>query len=258
MVQPRLREYDIKHGLFPLEFTSPQPPTNETSTVVYVPSHKAIKHSLKFSILELVFSLFLVALFINSAITIVAGTSLWHNPSAHELDIFGIHQLLTDSLTPAAGTIFALALLLSALAAGVVCTLAGQMVSEGALQWKIKPWLRRLITRSISIIPATAIAAAVGREGLSEALTASQVALSLVLPFVTLPLIYFTSRDKYMTVMPGRARLREPDSEDPNTPIPEDGIKMANSWTTIIIAASIWVIITVMNIANLVLMGIHR
>lgn len=145
---------------------------------------------------------------------------------------------------------------------GIVCTIAGQMVSEGALNWKMKPWLRRLTTRLISITPSIVIAAAAGRSGLNAALTGSQVALSSVLPFVTAPLIYFTCLNRYMTVKPGMARLH---IEEVNSgllarhrPITncEDGVKMANPWWVAIIAIVVWLIIAVMNVANLVLLGL--
>ena len=259
MVQPRLKEYDSKKGLLPPEYNDSLPTADEKAgeRVIYMPSFAAIKHSLKYAYLELFFSLFIVALFINSAIVIVAGTSLYHNPNAHELDLFGIHMLLKHSISPVAGTIFALALLLAAISAGVVCTIAGQMVSEGSLKWKVKPWLRRLITRSISIVPAAVIAASVGKEGLSTALNASQVVLSTVLPFVTLPLIYFTSRSRYMMAQPGTARMRIGSDIEDRADSVTNGINMANSWPVIIVSALIWVLITVLNVANFALMAIH-
>ncbi|KAJ4376849.1 NRAMP-like transporter smf-3, partial [Neurospora sp. IMI 360204] len=167
IVQPRLRAYDEQRGLLPAEPVSAEPVSANSSIansidadkIHYIPSHAAIKHSLKYSIAELALSLFTFALFVNSAILIVAGASLYHNPTAIDADIFAIHSLLSSSISPAAGTIFALALLLSGISAGIVCTIAGQMVSEGALRWKMRPWLRRLVTRSISITPSIIIAA---------------------------------------------------------------------------------------------------
>ncbi|KAH7114792.1 transporter smf2 [Dactylonectria macrodidyma] len=208
IVQPRLRDYDTRRGLIPPEPLSGASSTNDgIDRAYYIPSLAAIRHSLKVSILELATALFTFALFVNSAILIVAGASLYNNPEALEADIFSIHDLLSASISPAAGTIFALALLLSGVSAGIVCTIAGQMVSEGALNWRLRPWVRRLVTRSISITPSITIAGAVGRPGLNAALNGSQVALSIVLPFVTAPLIYFTCRDKYMTVQPGMGRF---------------------------------------------------
>lgn len=262
IVQPRLREYDTKHGLIPDEVASGASSSTTDDYLdkaKYIPSHAAIKHSLKYSIAELALALFTFALFVNSAILIVAGASLYQNPDALEADIFGIHDLLSRSISPAVGTIFALALLLSGVSAGIVCTIAGQMVSEGAINWKIKPWLRRLITRSISITPSIIIAAAVGRSGLNTALTASQVVLSSVLPFVTLPLIYFTSRSKYMTSIPGMARFyHESDDEGRLAHNGESGIKMANPWYIIILSILVWLVMTVMNVANLVLLGLGK
>lgn len=258
IVQPRLREYDTKHNLIPSEPISAASSTNGGyDKVTYIPSHAAIKHSLKYSITELALSLFTFALFVNSAILIVAGASLYGNPEALQADIFGIHKLLVQSISPAVGTIFALALLLSGVSAGIVCTISGQMVSEGALRWKMKPWLRRLITRSISITPSVIIAGAVGRTGLSAALTGSQVVLSSVLPFVTLPLIYFTSRSRFMTVQPGMARYTDEQGR-PTTGNASGAIDMSNSWWLIFIAGLVWLIIVIMNVANLVLLGLGK
>ncbi|KAI1034422.1 hypothetical protein LB504_004528 [Fusarium proliferatum] len=265
IVQPRLRDYDERSALLPRQVTSePSVIDNSIDKGYYVPSEKAIKHSLKLSILDLSISLFTFALFVNSAILIVAGASLYNNPNARDADIFGIHKLLSESISPAAGTIFALALLLSGVSAGIVCTIAGQMVSEGALNWNVKPWLRRLITRSISITPSIIIAGAVGREGLNAALNGSQVALSIILPFVTAPLIYFTCRDKYMTIQTGSARWRTGDIDDETDAdgiieegdrVRGQGVKMTNSWFTMILAILIWLFMAIMNVANLVFLG---
>ncbi|KAL7938487.1 natural resistance-associated macrophage domain-containing protein [Trichoderma chlorosporum] len=257
IVKPRLRDYDQKHGLMPQEPVSAASSTMDGSDdkIIYIPSLSAIKHCLKYSVTELALSLFTFALFVNSAILIVAGASLYGNPDALTADIFGIHRLLSTSISSGAGTIFALALLLSGVSAGIVCTIAGQMVSEGALRWKMKPWLRRLITRSISITPSIIIAGAVGQRGLDAALNASQVVLSTVLPFVTFPLIYFTARSRYMTVQPGRARLQFESRED-GQPIGPPGTDMSNGWVLIIISGLVWLLIAIMNVANLVLLGL--
>lgn len=188
----------------------------------------------------------------NSSILIVAGASLYGTAGAADADLFGIYKLLSTSIAPAAGTIFALALLLSGISAGIVCTIAGQMVSEGMLKWSIRPWLRRLITRSISIVPSIAIAGAVGRDGLNSTLTASQVVLSVILPFVTAPLIYFTCRNRYMTVRTGGAASGEGNDAD------AEGVKMRNNWFVSTLAVLIWVVIAVMNVALLVLVGLGK
>lgn len=255
IVQPRLLEYDVAEGTVNRHMDS-----TSTSKEVYYPSLKAINFCMKYSVAELSISLFTFALFVNSAILIVAGASLSSIASAADADLFGIHSLLSSSISPAAGTIFALALLLSGVSAGIVCTMAGQMVSEGALSLRITPWVRRLFTRSISITPSIIIAGAVGREGLSAALNGSQVALSVVLPFVSAPLIYFTCRNKYMTVKPhSNAETFGDEEERVERGIPshagEGDVKMRNHWFMAIVAVFIWLVITVMNVANLVLLG---
>ncbi len=246
IVQARLQEYDVDNGIVPASVRS-----DSIDKEIYYPSLPAINFCLKYSIIELAFSLFTFALFVNSAILITAGASLYGS-KAEDADLFGIYHLLSSSLAPAAGTVFALALLLSGISAGIVCTIAGQMVSEGALRWTISPWLRRLITRSISITPSIIIAGSVGREGLSAALNGSQVALSVVLPFVSAPLIYFTCRNKYMTV---RAHTSNEERDGEEEEVAESSVKMRNHWITATFAVIIWGIITIMNIANLVLLG---
>ncbi|KAF8860181.1 natural resistance-associated macrophage protein [Acephala macrosclerotiorum] len=240
VVQARLHEFDIKSGNILI------PPSNSSSSSInnirYRPSLQAIRNCMNYSIAELAIALFTFALFVNSAILITAGASLSNNSSAQNADLFGIHDLLSSTIAPVAGTIFALALLLSGTSAGIIATIAGQMVSEGSLNWTCAPWLRRLITRSISITPSIIIAAAVGQNGLTAALNGTQIALSVILPFVSAPLIYFTCRNKYMTVST------------------DDGgsVKMRNHWITAIFAVLTWGIIVVMNVALLVLVGLGK
>ena len=251
IVQPRLRRYDHVAVTKATELA-----TRQSTKVDYRPSLKAIKHCLKYSTIELVVSLTGFALFVNSAILIVSGASLSADAAASSADLFGIYELLSSSIAPAAGTIFAVALFFSGTAAGIVCTIAGQMVSEGHLNWTLRPWLRRLLTRSVSITPSIIIAATVGRDGLSAALNASQVALSIILPFVTAPLIYFTCRNKYMTVGgPTVARELELQHERRTE---EAGVPMRSHWFVSGLAILIWLVITIMNVALLVFVGLGR
>jgi metal iron transporter len=257
IVQPRLREFDDAHSssntLDTASLSSSEDP------IKYKPSLAAIQSCMSYSIVELAISLFTFALFVNSAILIVAGASLYSHPEAADADLFSIHALLASSIAPVAGTLFALALLLSGTSAGIVCTIAGQMVSEGQLNWSIKPWVRRLITRSISITPSIIIAGAVGREGLGKALQGSQVALSVILPFVSAPLIWFTCRGAYMKV----AVVRDGSGAGAGGNVDGDGhgegeaqfVQMRNHWVTAGFALVIWGVIVVMNVALLVLVG---
>ncbi|KAL4751376.1 hypothetical protein BDW72DRAFT_212755 [Aspergillus terricola var. indicus] len=263
----RLKEFDVISG-----YANPTACIGSTNgEVEYRPSLHAIRGCMKYSIIELTLSLFTFALFVNSSILIVAGASLYNTPSAtDDADLFGIYDLLSSSISKAAGTVFALALLLSGLSAGIVCTMAGQMVSEGMLNWSIRPWLRRLITRSISIIPSIVIAGAVGKEGLNKTLTASQVVLSVILPFVSAPLVYFTCRNRYMTVPMERVHDADADIDtdeqtqsqntagDDSGDSATEGVKMGNGFLVSAIAVLVWIIIAVMNVALLVLVGMGK
>ncbi|KAB2099617.1 Manganese transporter [Alternaria gaisen] len=245
IVQPRLREFDESNNTAVVEIDS------INDQIKYKPSLAAIQSCMSYSIVELAVSLFTFALFVNSSILIVAGTSLHGLPEADDADLFSIHTLLSRSIAPVAGTLFALALLLSGTSAGIVCTISGQMVSEGQLNWTIKPWLRRLITRLISITPSIIIAGAVGREGLGKALEGTQVALSVILPFVSAPLIWFTSRSQYMNV----SVLSDGDGTTNAEGDEDQHVQMRNHWITAVLALLIWSIIVVMNVALLVLSG---
>ena len=249
IVQARLRHFDIKDGN--LDPTSSAAYSDDDKDY-YRPSLAAIRSCLTHSTVEVVLSLCTFALFVNSAILIMAGASLSDDPTATSADLFGIYDLLFDTIAPAAGTIFALALLLSGTSAGIVCTIAGQMLSEGALHWTIAPWLRRLITRAISITPSIIIAGVVGADGLSAALNGTQVALSVALPFVTAPLIYFTCRKQYMIV--GGGPRQGEDEPQPTV----DQVQMKSHWIVAVFAALVWLVITVMNVALLVLVGMGK
>lgn len=247
VVQSRLKEFDVTAG-----YANSSVCLGSTNgEVEYRPSLHAIRGCLKYSIVELALSLFTFALFVNSSILIVAGAALYGNPDVGEADLWGIHDLLSTSIAPAAGLVFGLALLLSGISAGIVCTMAGQMVSEGMLNWSLRPWLRRLITRSISIVPSIIVAGAVGRKGLDKTLTASQVVLSVILPFVSAPLVYFTCRNRYMTVAADRISYSEGQAQT-------EGVKMKNNLITSAVAVVIWLIIAVMNVALLVLVGLGK
>jgi manganese transport protein len=133
------------------------------------------------------------ALFINAAILIVAAAS-FHTTGHHEVaEIQDAHKLLTPLLGAGASTAFALALLASGQKSTISGTLAGQIVMEGFLEIRIRPWLRRLITRMIAIVPAALMAIFGGVSGTAHLLLFSQVILSLQLSFAVFPLVMFTS-----------------------------------------------------------------
>lgn len=214
LVQARLKDYDEKNGVIDnltqddnLEELLPAT-TNKFLNISdgtslahkYKPSYKAIKYCLSYSYTELVLSLFLVAVFVNSAILIVAGTTLFGKPDAEDADLLSIYEMLSFYISPAAGLVFALSMLFSGQSAGIVCTMAGQIISEGFINWTIKPWIRRIVTRTIAIIPVLVVILVLGREGVSKIMNSSQVVLSFILPIVSAPLIWFTCKKEYMTV----------------------------------------------------------
>jgi manganese transport protein len=134
------------------------------------------------------------ALFINAAILIL-GAAAFHTHGLHNVaEIADAYKLLSPVLgVSLASTVFACALLASGQNSTLTGTLAGQIVMEGFLQIRLKPWLRRLITRSIAIIPAVIVIGFAGEGKVTWLLILSQVVLSFQLPFAVIPLIQFTS-----------------------------------------------------------------
>jgi manganese transport protein len=134
------------------------------------------------------------ALFINAAILIVSAAVFHGTEYASVADIGDAHMLLSPLLgTTAAGVLFAVALLCSGQNATLTGTLAGQIVMEGFVNIRLRPWLRRLITRLVAIVPAVIVVSLYGERGTGALLILSQVILSLQLPFAVFPLVSFTS-----------------------------------------------------------------
>jgi manganese transport protein len=134
------------------------------------------------------------ALFINAAILIVAAAAFHGTQYESVADIGDAYKLLSPLLgTTAAGVLFAVALLCSGQNATLTGTLAGQIVMEGFVNIRLRPWLRRLITRLVAIVPAVIVVSLYGERGTGALLILSQVILSLQLPFAVFPLVSFTS-----------------------------------------------------------------
>jgi manganese transport protein len=134
------------------------------------------------------------ALFINAAILIVAAATFHRQGYTEVAEIQDAYKLLTPLLgVGGASGVFALALLASGQNSTLTGTLAGQIVMEGFLNIRIRPWLRRLITRLIAIVPAATVAILYGESGTAKLLILSQVILSMQLSFAVFPLVRFTS-----------------------------------------------------------------
>jgi manganese transport protein len=139
------------------------------------------------------------ALFINAAILVVAAATFHGTGNQDVADISDAYKLLAPILgTSLASTAFAISLLFSGQNATLTGTLAGQIVMEGFLNIRLRPWLRRLVTRLIAIVPALFTVIIFGERGSGSLLVLSQVILSLQLPFAVFPLLHFTSDRKRM------------------------------------------------------------
>jgi manganese transport protein len=133
------------------------------------------------------------ALFINAAILIIAAATFHTSGHTEVAEIQDAFKLLTPLLGGGASVVFALALLASGQNSTLTGTLAGQIVMEGFLNIRLRPWLRRLITRGIAIVPAAVVAIMYGETGTAKLLILSQVVLSMQLSFAVFPLVAFTS-----------------------------------------------------------------
>ena len=159
----------------------------------YLDTHESKPEAIRFATIDSSVAL-MFALFINAAILIMAAAAF--HGSGHEAvaDINDAYQLLSPLLgTTMASILFAVALLCSGQNATLTGTLAGQIVMEGFINLRLRPWLRRLITRLIAIIPAIIVVSLYGEKGTGQLLILSQVVLSLQLPFAVFPLVMFTS-----------------------------------------------------------------
>ena len=138
------------------------------------------------------------ALFINAAILIVSAAAFHTRGQTGIAEIQDAYKLLTPLVGAGASAVFALALLASGLNSTLTGTLAGQIVMEGFLHIRLRPWVRRLITRAIAIVPAVITAILYGESGTAKLLVLSQVILSLQLSFAVFPLVRFTSEREKM------------------------------------------------------------
>lgn len=158
---------------------------------------KGIKDSLKFNLIDTTIALNL-AFFVNAAILILAAAAFYKNGLFEVAEIQDAYKLLDHIFGSLAPTLFAIALIASGQSSTITGTLAGQIIMEGHLNLRIQPWIRRLITRLLAIVPALFTILYFGEDALGELLVLSQVALSLQLGFAVIPLIHFNSDRKTM------------------------------------------------------------
>lgn len=172
--------------------------------------YASIRSAIRFNVIDSTTALS-VAFLVNAAILVLAALVFYGRTSVHvaggtlvafrpDSDWIRIAYLTLAPLlgTSLAGTLFVVALLASGQSSTITGTLAGQVVMEGFMHWRIQPWLRRLITRALAILPAVLIIGIRGDASVNDLLTLSQVVLALQLPFAMFPLLHFTSSRKKM------------------------------------------------------------
>jgi manganese transport protein len=164
----------------------------------YEENDEGKREAIKFATIDSTVALSL-ALFVNAAILIVSAATFYFKGYNNVAEISEAYKLLTPLLgTGIASVLFAAALLASGQNSTITGTLAGQIIMEGFINFRIKPWLRRLITRLVAIVPAIVFIAIYDTRGVTDLLILSQVVLSIQLSFAVFPLITFTSSKKIM------------------------------------------------------------
>jgi manganese transport protein len=172
----------------------------------------SVKRAIQFNTIDSTVALAL-AFLVNAAILVLAATVFYGRTSvtvpggqvvafAADSDWIRVAYLTLAPLlgTALGSTLFAVALLASGQSSTITGTLAGQVVMEGFMHWRLQPWVRRIITRSLAILPAVFVIAVRGESSVTDLLTLSQVVLALQLPFAMFPLLHFTSSQRRMGI----------------------------------------------------------
>jgi manganese transport protein len=190
------------------------------------------REAIRFTRIDTIVSL-LLALLVNAAILILAGTAFHGSGNTNVADIEDAYRLLEPIAgTAAAGFLFAFALLASGQSSTVTGTIAGQIILEGFLDLDIPCWQRRLITRGLALVPALVGVMLLGDHAVGRLLVLSQVVLSLQLPFALYPLIRFTGNRRLMGIFANNAAIR------------------ITAWTLfcVITAANLWLVLQVLGV----------
>ena len=164
----------------------------------YGRSERGKREAIRFATIDSNIALTL-ALVINAAILVLAAATFHSAGHTDVAELQDAYSLIAPLLgAPLAATLFAFALLAAGQNSTLTGTLAGQIVMEGFLQMRLKPWLRRLVTRALAVVPAAFVVALVGERASGDMLIGSQVVLSLQLPFAMIPLVWLTCDKKLM------------------------------------------------------------
>ncbi|OBA27730.1 natural resistance-associated macrophage protein [Hanseniaspora valbyensis NRRL Y-1626] len=185
VTQARLKNFDVvKYG----------------RCILNKPSLYAVKATLSGSIIELAIALLIAGIFVNGAIVVISGTLFYNNPNAVDADLKGIYLMLCQLVSKFAGKIFAVAILFAGQSASWVGVAASEIVLLGFMDLTVDPWVSKIITRLVALIPCLIIGIFFGDKGINAVLNFSQVLLALILPFVVIPLIMFTNDKEIMNV----------------------------------------------------------
>jgi manganese transport protein len=177
-------------------------------TRVASPDESGQREAIRFTRIDTIVSL-LLALLVNAAILVLAGTAFHASGNTGIADIEDAYHLLDPIAgTAAAGILFALALLASGQSSTFTGTIAGQIILDGFLDLDIPCWQRRLITRGLALVPALIGVMLLGDHAVGRLLVLSQVVLSLQLPFALYPLIRFTEDKRLMGVFANGATTK--------------------------------------------------
>jgi manganese transport protein len=164
----------------------------------YARTETGKRQAIRFATLDVVLALS-IALLINASILVLAAASFHHRGHDQITELQDAYRMLAPVLgVGIASVLFGVALLASGKSSTITATLTGQIVMEGFLSLRLQPWLRRLVTRALAIVPALVVILTVGERGVASLLILSQAVLSLQLPFAIVPLIRFTSDRKLM------------------------------------------------------------
>lgn len=168
---------------------------------------EGIRKAIKFNFIDSAIALN-AAFFVNAAILILAAAAFYKHGYNNVADISDAHELLAGIFGSWAPALFAIALIAAGQSSTITGTLAGQIVMEGYLNLRISPWMRRLITRLVAVVPAVVTIVFFGEEQLGELLILSQVILSVQLGFAILPLIHFTGSKRMMGTFANTMRIK--------------------------------------------------
>ncbi len=158
---------------------------------------EGLKTAIKFNFFDTFIALNL-AFFVNAAILILAASAFFRNGYFEVAEIQDAYKLLEHIFGATAPVLFAIALIASGQSSTITGTLAGQIIMEGHINLRVEPWMRRLLTRLLAIVPAVFTILFYGEDALGDLIILSQVVLSLQLGFAVIPLIHFTSDKKRM------------------------------------------------------------